>query len=107
MQKRKRVVNPELLAKVRSLGCVVCSDERKPQTYITHAHHIKSRGASGDDTELNLLPLCALHHRLIHSQGLTTFSRKHRVIWDLLLQMGWELNEVSGKWFGPSSSEPH
>jgi len=98
MQKRKRIVNPELLAKVRALSCVVCTDEKKPQQFPTQPHHIKTRGAGGDDTELNLLPLCAVHHRLIHSQGLTTFSKKHRVIWDLLIQMEWEFDENRGRW---------
>jgi 5-methylcytosine-specific restriction endonuclease McrA len=31
-------------------------------------HHINSRGQLGDDTELNLITLCAGCHRKIHSR---------------------------------------
>lgn len=32
----------------------------------TNKHHIKSKGASGDDTEDNLIELCGVCHRAVH-----------------------------------------
>lgn len=103
MQKVKRVINTELLDKVRSLGCIVCQDRKEPQIYRTEVHHLKTKKTFGDDVEWNLIPLCVREHRILHTIGLTTFSRKHRVVWDLLIQMNWELDELSGRWIHPES----
>ena len=37
-------------------------------------HHIRTRGAGGDDDKANLLSLCALCHRRIHSLGVQRFG---------------------------------
>ena len=103
MQKKKRIVNPELLAKVRSLGCCVCIDEKKPLIYPVESHHIQTRARMGDDVETNLLPVCTRCHRLLHSMGLTTFAKKHPVVTALLTHMDWEFDEYSGRWFPPHS----
>ena len=39
------------------------------------AHHVKSRGARGCDSDL--VPLCLLHHGEGHGIGWETFARKH------------------------------
>ena len=33
---------------------------------ILHAHHIKCRGAGGDDVKENMISLCAKHHDQAH-----------------------------------------
>jgi hypothetical protein len=44
--------------------CEIChSQESQPP------HHIKTRGAGGEDTEENLLSLCSQHHAMIHAMG--------------------------------------
>jgi hypothetical protein len=51
-------------------NCEVClqvypNSWRPSQT----VHHIKTRGAGGEDIHENLLALCRIHDRVIHSQG--------------------------------------
>ena len=36
------------------------------QNCWTNTHHIKSKGAGGDDTEDNLIELCGVCHRKVH-----------------------------------------
>jgi hypothetical protein len=43
--------------------CECCDQESQPP------HHIKTRGAGGEDTPENLLALCVQHHRMIHNVG--------------------------------------
>jgi hypothetical protein len=40
-------------------------------------HHIVTRAAGGKDNRENLLGLCVLHHRHIHSIGVKTFARMY------------------------------
>lgn len=63
--KKKRVVNKKLLESYRGRPCVVCGE-----TKTTVAHHVKTKGAGGDDVESNLLALCFVHHRLAHDGNL-------------------------------------
>ena len=53
--------------------CIVCG--KSP----SDLHHIKSRGAGGDDSLSNLLPLCRLHHIEIHKIGRKTFALKYKI----------------------------
>jgi hypothetical protein len=38
-------------------------------------HHIRTRGAGGDDDSTNLLALCTTHHNEIHQYGEQKFAR--------------------------------
>lgn len=40
-------------------------------------HHIRTRGAGGDDSPENLLGLCVVCHNLIHKSGREKFCRKY------------------------------
>jgi hypothetical protein len=44
-------------------ACEVCGAESQP------CHHLRTRGAGGQDTPENLLALCVQHHRMIHNVG--------------------------------------
>lgn len=72
--KKKRIVDEELLEKIRQLPCAIkgrlCTGDIDP-------HHIKSRGAGGDDVEENLIPLCREHHTEIHQIGKIKFRSKY------------------------------
>lgn len=74
LDKKKRIVNKALVSKVRELGCFVCG--WKP----CDAHHVRSRGAGGGDTEENLLALCRRHHSEIHQIGKTKFFSKYKTL---------------------------
>lgn len=78
---RLRPVNPERRANLRAvqfgpqaalcrrLPCCVCGS--RP----THAHHVVSRGAGGEDR--HTVPLCWSCHGLVHRLGRETFERRH------------------------------
>jgi len=55
--KRKRIVNKDLIKSYRDKPCAICF-----VYFQTSPHHIKTRGAGGDDTEENLICLCGEHH---------------------------------------------
>lgn len=52
-------------------ACAVCTDPSEPP------HHVRTRGAGGTDDAVNLLNLCAVHHRQIHDAGVTTFMARY------------------------------
>lgn len=58
---------------IRSLPCAVCSHSPP-----SDPHHIKTRGAGGDDSLENLLSLCRPHHVEIHTIGRKTFLNKYK-----------------------------
>lgn len=59
-----------------NMHCQVCLDA---DVLLAAAapHHIRSRGAGGDDSAENLLPLCTSHHTEIHQIGTDTFAERH------------------------------
>lgn len=63
--KPRRIENPELLEVIRELPCIACAAPAP-----SDAHHIKSRGAGGDDTVWNVISLCREHHSLAHQRGM-------------------------------------
>lgn len=54
--KKKRIVDKTLVEMVRSMRCAACG--KRP----SDPHHVTTRGAGGDDTPENLMPLCHQHH---------------------------------------------
>jgi hypothetical protein len=63
-----------LIELIRTLPCLACG--------ITpcDAHHVKTRGAGGQDTADNLMPLCREHHTLLHTIGYGRMTKKFPVI---------------------------
>lgn len=72
IEKPARKRNKALLAAVRREPCQVnrCTRQAQPA-------HIKSRGAGGDDTPGNLVPLCDIHHAEQHIVGWVRFRQLH------------------------------
>lgn len=62
---------------VKSLPCHVCL--KTP----VDVHHIKTKGAGGDDRLSNLMSLCRICHTAFHQMGKKTFWKKYSkaVIW--------------------------
>lgn len=71
LTKPKRIVSKALIDYYKSQGCAVCG--WKP----CDAHHLKSRGAGGDDVPENLISLCRRHHTEIHQIGKRKFLAKY------------------------------
>ena len=89
-QKEKRVENKELLASVRKRRCEACgklSTKENPN----QACHIRSRGAFGDDTEDNLLSMCALCHHNQHLWGWKRFLDENPFLRIKMAQKGWRI----------------
>jgi len=59
--KPRRIVDRQAIRKARRARCQVCGS-----TWMLHVHHIKSRGAGGDDVPENLVCLCAACHEKAH-----------------------------------------
>ncbi len=51
--------------------CEVCG------MWAEHPHHIRTRGAGGDDDPRNLLALCTTHHTEVGQIGNDTFSERY------------------------------
>lgn len=62
---------------VSGYPCIVCVKEGGLWRY-SDPHHVKHRGAGGDDPE-NVVPLCRVHHRECESTGQLTFESKYHV----------------------------
>lgn len=86
--KSKRIVNPELLEEIRQKACLFCM---KPGP--NDPHHLKSRGASGDDTKENLIAACRVCHTELHKRGLHFMMQKYMHSGKKLESMGWKLTQ--------------
>ncbi len=87
---RLRPVNPARRAKlyernfgqhaqwIREQSCLVCASYYIKQTGPTVAHHARSRGAGGDRS--HLVPLCQMHHQMLHDGNLTWPGRDELLV---------------------------
>lgn len=83
--KKQRIVDPALLALVRTLPCLACLPiVSKP----SQPHHVTSVGAGGDDVPENLMPLCPEHHSMWHQSGPGYMVREFPVIRSWLEEAG-------------------
>lgn len=69
--KKKRIVNKKLIEQIKKMNCIACGSLPP-----VDADHITTRGAGGDDTEDNLMPLCRKCHTLRHKLGIKTFANR-------------------------------
>ena len=77
-RKGKRLEDPRHLARLRTLGCVVCG--RRP----VEIHHVlgesntsASRGMGRRNGDDKACALCPEHHRELHSGGQRSYEIKH------------------------------
>lgn len=56
---------------IRQLNCCACGHTP------SEPHHVRSRGAGG--TSKDLVPLCGVCHRAVHSMGAETFQERMRI----------------------------
>ena len=54
---------PEYLNFIRSLPCVICARQARPQFGRTEAAHVGIRGMGQKCSDWEAIPLCACHHR--------------------------------------------
>ena len=65
--KTPRIKDNNCIDKIRAIGhCEVCGS-----SYLCAAHHIKSRGSGGGDTEDNMIYLCFVCHRKAHDGNIS------------------------------------
>ncbi len=81
--KKKRVVNKDLLSKVRSMPCVICG--HRP----SDACHVKTVKSGGPDLEFNIFPACRQHHSEQHQKGFAHMACKYARFFDWLVANGW------------------
>lgn len=74
--KKKRIVNKKLCESYRGRPCWAGDNNCFGQTV---GHHLVTKGAGGDDTQENLIPLCVYHHRQIHN-GVLDFLKQYPLI---------------------------
>lgn len=87
-----RIKDPAMLAEIRSQACVACGANPP-----SDPAHIKSRGAGGDDTADNLLPLCRPCHRIQHQYGWYEFAVVYDSVRYELLDKGWDFEAQNGR----------
>lgn len=85
--KPKRIVDEELLERVRNQICLICG------TWPCDPTHVRSRGAGGHDVDFNVAPLCRFHHIHQHRFGVFQFLKKYPEFRAWLEDHGWEINE--------------
>jgi hypothetical protein len=68
--KPKRIVDKEVIERVRSFGICMMTGRGQCWGHLD-VHHVQSVGAGGDDVESNLFLLCRFHHGLIHAKKIT------------------------------------
>ena len=66
--------NPRLLELVRKKFCEVCMHPP-----LNDAHHLRTRGAGGDDSPENLMALCRKCHTEWHMIGIKSFVLKQNL----------------------------
>ena len=86
IKKKKRIRNIDC-----NEGCVICKG-------WAIYHHVKTFGSGGETVPHNLMPLCVVHHDLMHKRGTTAMAIDHSSIFLWLTQNGWELCEFNNKW---------
>lgn len=64
--KPKRIKDKKAIEQARKPYCQYCF-----RYGITEIHHLKSRGAGGDDISDNLIALCPLCHRKAHDGNIS------------------------------------
>ena len=79
--------------------CIGCGNKHFQRTY----HHIKSRGSGGTDEVHNLMPLCLADHNRVHSIGLRAFAEHRPDVMKWLLDRGWYICGLQGKWKHPKN----
>jgi len=72
--KPQRIVNKALCESYIGKSCPIPTCLRQ----CSYPHHIKSRGAGGDDVEENLIALCLPHHAECHGMGRKAFYKRYR-----------------------------
>lgn len=88
MAKKKSYTNKEGF-------CILCG------TKGVDIHHIKTRGSGGSDEYWNMVELCHPHHQELHTMGNLQFSKEYGEYEFWLIKNGWEICELTGKWFRP------
>lgn len=71
--------------------CIVCSKRQ------TDRAHVKSRGAGGDWSQENIVPLCRHHHQVQHYLGWPEFVARYPQAELALEAKGWAVQEVLGQ----------
>jgi len=79
------------LAREALLNCVNCGFSR------CEVHHIRSRGAGGQDDDFNLVPLCRKCHTEIHMRGAVTFTEENKKFRDFVESKGWTIETVGDR----------
>lgn len=98
--KNKRIVNRQLLNTYNNQPCLICGSEE-----TTVGHHLKTKGSGGHDIEINIIPVCYLHHiEQLHKMGLTKFANIHPIVIKFLISNGWQFNDFTEKWFNAECS---
>lgn len=91
--KRKRIENKKLCNDIRKMPCCNCNSKG-----IIDVHHIKTRGAWGDDLEFNLVPFCRNCHINLHKKGTNRFVELNETFKNYIESKGWEFDDYRKKW---------
>jgi hypothetical protein len=73
--KPKRIKDRALLDAKKQLPCAACGTRRN-----VDPHHIRSKGSGGDDTDMNIIPLCRRDHSDWEQIGVVKMVAKYPTV---------------------------
>lgn len=94
MQKKRRIVNTDLIDYVKTLPCVPHLGAHQADD----ADHLEPVGRGGHDIPENLLPTCRGVHSEKHSKGLNYIAEKYPSVKTFLIDSGWGYDQIRNKW---------
>lgn len=85
-----------LMSQVSQMPCVITGTPGP-----NDPHHVRSRGAMGDDVAWNIVPLRHDLHVEFHKKGINTFTEKYPKFKDWLISKGWTWDDFRQRWMHP------
>lgn len=92
IEKNKRHVDENVLAKARDSRCAACGK------YGCDPDHLVTKGSGGGDLDHNIMPVCRRHHAEKGQIGMIAMSEKYPRYKNWLISHGWYICEVRNKW---------
>lgn len=86
--KDKPIRNKHYITWIKQCPCLLCLNP------ATEAHHVNpvGKGAKGSKTDdTRCIPLCTLHHLEYHQIGRDSFSKKHSIDYEYVIE---RLNKI-------------
>ena len=100
----RAITNRDILDQYHDMACQAC--KYREYGKVT-GHHIKTKGAGGENEHYNLIPLCYLHHHEIHTCESTAWFIEKYKLEDYMFQKGWDQCRLTNRWFNKREGDEY